>query len=391
MYYPFWDGNITCNWPLIILWTAVKSVVTSLNFFSKPNQRLGVELTPERVNLVQLEQSKKGLSVGAFASLPLPEGSFRDGRIEDLDAIADVIRQGLEDKKIKTRRAVSAVPVGEAVIRLIRLPAELDDFELRDMVLNQEAALYLPFAREDADVDFQKLDTAIDDDGIERVEILLVATPKEVTDAYLNVFELAGLQLKVLEVSSFALLRTLREQLAQFVTGEAVALVNIDCDGSEISIVLDGVPQFNRKIPIGTSQLQSALSRAMNLPTSMGADLLQGMSVPLSASPTETMVGDAANPSAAAILRMLGDLSDELRRSIDFYLNQGEDLEITQVFLSGPGAGIGQIDEFFSMRLGYPTTLVDPIEALRIQGLADIPAAQRPALGIVMGLGLREV
>jgi type IV pilus assembly protein PilM len=177
----------------------------------------------------------------------------------------------------------------------------------------------------------------------------------------------------------------------QFTTGEAVALVNIDCDGSEISIVLDGVPQFNRKIPIGTFQLQSALSRAMNLPSSMGADLLQGMSVPLTVSATETIAGDAANPSAAAILRMLGDLSDELRRSIDFYLNQGDNLEISQVFLSGVGAGIGQIDEFLSIRLGYPATLIDPIESLSIQGFTDIPAAQRPALGIVMGLGLREI
>jgi type IV pilus assembly protein PilM len=365
-------------------------VVTSLNFFSKPSQRLGVELTPEFVHIVQLEQGKKGTRVSAFVSLPLPEGSYQDGRIVDPDAIADVIRQGLDAKKIKTRAAVSAIPVGEAVIRLIRLPAELDDFELRDMVLNQEAALYLPFAREDADVDFQKLDTDIDEDGIERVEILLVATPREVTDMYLNVFERAGLQLKVLEVSSFALLRTLRNQLMQFSPGEAVALVNVDCDGSEISIVVDGVPQFNRKIPIGTHQLQSALSRAMNLPSSMGADLLQGMSVPLSIGATETMAGDASNPSAAAILRMLGDLSDELRRSIDFYLNQGEELEISQVFLSGPGAGISQIDEFFSMRLGYPATLVDPIENLGIQNFEDVPVAQRPSLGIAMGLGLRE-
>jgi type IV pilus assembly protein PilM len=366
-------------------------VVTSLNFFSKSSQHLGVELTPERVNIIQIERGKKGTKVSAFVSLPLPEGSYQDGRIVDSLAISEVLRQGLEDKKIKTRKAASAVPVGESVIRLIRLPAELDDFELRDMVLNQEAALYLPFAREDADVDFQKLETDIDEDGIERVEILLVATPREVTDTYLEVFQNAGLQLKVLEVSSFALLRTLRPQLMQFDVREAVALVNIDCDGSEISVVVDGVPQFNRKIPIGTYQLQSALSRAMNLPQSMGADLLQGMSVPLAAGANETISGDAANPSAAAILRMLGDLSDELRRSIDFYLNQGDDLEISQVFLSGPGAGIGQIDEFFSIRLGYPTTLVDPIETLGIQNFDEVPVAQRPSLGIVMGLGLREV
>lgn len=366
-------------------------MVTSLNFFSKSSQRLGVELTPERVNIIQIEQGKKGIKIDAYVSLPLPEGAYQDGRIIDAEAISEVLRQGLEDKKIKTRKAVTSVPVGESVIRLIRLPAELDDFELRDMVLNQEAALYLPFAREDADVDFQKLDTDIDEDGIERVEILLVATPREVTDAYLSVFENAGLQLKVLEVSSFALLRTLRNQLVQFDIREAVALVNIDCDGSEISVVVNGVPQFNRKIPIGTFQLQSALSRAMNLPQSMGADLLQGMSVPLSSGAHETMAGDAANPSAAAILRMLGDLSDELRRSIDFYLNQGDDLEISQVFLSGPGAGIGQIDEFFSVRLGYPATLVDPIETLGIKSFDEVTVAQRPALGIVMGLGLREV
>ncbi len=374
-------------WSLIVQQTAVKSVV---NLFSKPNQRLGVELTSERVNIVQLDKTKKGTKVSAFASLPLPEGAYQDGRIVDPDAIADVISQGLEENKIKARKVMSAVPVGEAVIRLIRLPAELDDFELRDMVLNQEAALYLPFSRDDADVDFQKLDTTLDDDGIERVEILLVATPKDITDSYLNVFERAGLQLQVLEVTSFALLRSIRNQLMQFVTGEAIALVNIDCDGSEISIVVDGVPQFNRKVPIGTHHLQSALSRAMNLPSSMGADLLQGMSVPIDVNAKETITGETVNPSAAAILRMLGDLSDELRRSIDFYLNQGDELEIAQVFLSGPGAGIGQIDEFFSQRLGYSTTFIDPIETLGIQNFENVAAAQRPSLGIVMGLGLRE-
>jgi type IV pilus assembly protein PilM len=359
-------------------------------FFAKTNQRLGIEITPDRVNIVQLDRSKKGIKVNAFVSCPLPEGAFQDGRIADPDAIAEVIQQGLDEKKIKTKKVASCIPVGEAVIRLIRLPAELDDYELRDMVLNQEAALYLPFAREEADVDFQKLDASIDEDGIERVEILLVATPKEVTDMYLNVFERAGLDLEVLEVSSFALLRTLRNQLSQFLSGEAVALVNIDFDGSEISIVVDGVPQFNRKIPIGTQQLETALSRAMNLPASMGSDLLQGISAPLNVNPTETMTGDAVNPSSAAILRMLGDLSDELKRSIDFYLNQGEDLEIAQVFLSGVGAGIGQIDEFLSQRLNYATSLVDPLEVLGLPALENVSDTQRTSLGIVMGLGLKE-
>jgi type IV pilus assembly protein PilM len=358
--------------------------------FSKDTQGLGVELTPERVNIVQLQRQKQAVKLNTLSSVPVPEGVFQEGRIVDSTTMADVIRQGLEEKKIKVKQATSAVPVGEAVIRLIRLPAELDDFELRDMVLNQEAALYLPFAREEADVDFQKLGTAIDEDGIERVEVLLVATPKEITESYLSTFQQAGLQLNVLEVSSFALIRTIREQLLQFAPGEAVALVDIEFDGTEISIVMDGVPQFNRKVPIGTHQIQRAISRAMNLPASMGSDLLQSMTVPLG--PVDGMGGAGIpNPSAAAILRILGDLADEVRRSIDFYLNQGDNLEISQLFLAGPGAGLGQIDEFFTQRLSFTTTQIDPIQLLALQVPQEISPEQRPGLGVVMGLGLREV
>jgi type IV pilus assembly protein PilM len=37
------------------------------------------------------------------------------------------------------------------------------------------------------------------------------------------------------------------------------------------------------------------------------------------------------NPGAAAMLRIIGELADELRRSIDFYLNQGDNLEVAQL------------------------------------------------------------
>ncbi len=366
-------------------------VASFKGLFSKGTQGVGVELTPERVNIVQLQKLKQGLRLNALTSVPVPEGAFRDGRVVDAITMADVIRQGLDEQKIKVKQAATAIPVGEAVIRSIRLPAELDDFELRDMVLNQEAALYLPFPREEADVDYQKLGTAMDDDGIQRVEVLLVATPKEVTESFLTTFQQAGLQLDVLEVSSFALIRAIREQLLQFSLGETVALVDIECDGTEISIVMDGVPQFNRKIPIGTAQMQSAVSRAMNLPSAMGADLLQSMTVPLGQTDFSTGGNTGANPSAAAILRVLGDLADELRRSIDFYLNQGDTLEIAQLLLAGPGAGLGQIDEYFTQRLGYTATLVDPIQALSLQVSQEIPLEKRPGLGVAIGLGLREV
>lgn len=359
-------------------------------FFSKGSQSLGIELTPERVNIAHLSRHSQGIELQTLASVFVPEGAFENGRIVDVTAVADVIRAGLSDHKIKLKQVTSAVPVGEAVIRPIRLPAALDDFELQDMVLNQEAALYLPFPQEESDLDFQKLGTAVDEDGIERVEVLLVATPKEITETYLDTFLQAGLQLQVLEVSSFALIRTLREQLLQLSPGEAVAIVDIEFDSTEISIVMDGVPQFNRRVPIGTYELQNALGEALNLPESMAVDLLKTFSVSLE--DTMGMQRDKSgniNPSQAAIRQVLVELMDEIRRSIDFYLNQGDTLEISQLFLAGPGAAVEQLDQFIEKRLGLPTTCIDPIADLAIQTNQEIPPQQRPGLGVVLGLGLR--
>ncbi len=362
------------------------------DFIPRRTKGVGIELAPERINIAQLRKQGNTFKLTTLSSLEVPEGVFQEGKIADAPTLAQLIQTAMAESKIKAKRVATSVPMREAVIRIIPVPAELDDKELRDMVLNHEAGLYLPYPREEVDVDYQKLDIIVDEDGIEKVQVLLVATKKEVTDTYLDTFQQAGLQVDVLEINSFALIRTLREQLRQFAPQEAAVLVDIEFDSTEIAIIVNGVPQFNRTVPIGTFQLQSSLSRAMNLPTSRNTELLQGMTIPVNTSVDTARPGATAiNPGMAALLRVLGELADELRRSIDFYLNQSENLEVAQLLLAGPGAGIGKLDEFFTQRLSLPATQIDPVGALALQVDQEIPEVQRPALGTVLGLGLREV
>jgi len=392
------------------------------SLLAKRTGGVGIELTPERINVAQIRKHKQGFKLAAFASLLVPQGIYEDGQITDSTALAELIQSALSEGKIKAQRVATAVPGRESLVRLISVPAELDDQELTEMVLNHEAGLYLPYPREEADVDYQKLGYFVDEDGIEKVQVLLVATPKEVTNTYISTFNQAGLKVDVLEINSFALIRTIREQLRQFAHGEAAVLVDIEFDSTEIAIIVDGIPQFSRTVPIGTYQLQSAISRAMNLPTTRDTQMLQEMIVPsMSADqgevladrsreeepvpnelrgeyssttkPQRGMTGTAGiNPGMGAMLRILGELTDELRRSIDFYLNQNENLEVVQLLLAGPGAGLEQLDEFFSQRLGVPTMKVDPVAALSLEVDEEkISTRQRPGLGIVIGLGLREV
>ena len=359
--------------------------------FGKKSNGVGIELAADRINIAQLQKQGPKLKLLKYATIPVPEGLFEEGYIVDTDGMAEAIQSALEETKIKPRQVATAVLGGrDTVTRIIPVPAELDDRELRDMVLNQEAGLFLPFPREEADVDYQKLGLFVDEDGIEKVQVLLVATRKEVTDTYLETFEKAGLQIDVLEISSFSLIRTIHEQLRQFSSQEAVAIVDIEFETTEISITVEGVPHFSRTVPIGTYQIQSALSRAMNLPPSRSIDLLQGMTIPLTPNNPLDVQSRGVNPGTVAMLRVLGELADELRRSIDFYTNQGENLEVAQILLAGPGASIGQLDEFFTQRLSLPCSVIDPVESLSLETLEDVPLEVRSGLGVVFGLGLRE-
>ncbi len=345
--------------------------------------------------MARLKKKGPKLILELLSTAELGEGVFQEGQILDPPAMAEAIQGILTESRLKVRYASTGVP-GRAITRVIPVPAELEEAELRAMVLEQEASLYLPFPREEADVDYQKLGLFVDEDGIEKVQVLLVAVRKEITDSYLETFQQAGLNLNVLETSSFALIRTIRDQLRQFTPQEAVAVVDLGFESTEISIVVDGIPHFSRTVPIGTYQIQGALNRAMNLPPTRNTEILQGMTVPSGpvdtvGSPKPIAPGADTNPGAAAMLRILGELSDELRRSIDFYLNQGEEMEMAQLLLAGPGAVIGQLDEFFSQRLSLPASLVDPIAALALEVEEEIPPEQRAGLATVIGLALREV
>jgi type IV pilus assembly protein PilM len=366
-----------------------------LKFGGKAKKGIGIEITSEKVNLVQLRRKgQSSYKLVTYGSVELPEGTVEEGRILDPVALGEIIRSLLADKKIKVKKVATALPGRETVSRLIRLPAEIPDIELREMVLNQEASLYLPFPREDADVDYQKLGTTLDDDGIERIEILMVATPKEVTDSYMQALEIAQLQVDVVEVSSFALIRAMHNELSRFSTlAEAVAIVDIEYEATEITVTVDGVPQFSRTFPIGTAQIQNAQLRAINLPPRRTTDMemLSSTVVPVQSMDTASLAGGGGTPGDAAIMRVVGDLSDELRRSIDFYTSQSPGSDVVQLLIAGPGACIGQLNEFFSQRLGIAAVAVDPLTAVGVTVDGDIPIEERMAMSVALGLGLREV
>jgi type IV pilus assembly protein PilM len=348
---------------------------------------VGVEFTGDRLNIADLSRQGGLYRLNTLLSEPLPEDLHNSGQSPDLDDMADFLKQTFATHRIRCRQVVAAIPTREAVSRLIAMPAELDEAELREMVLHQEAALHLPFPREEADIDYQKLSYFLDEDDIEKVQVFMVATRRSVTDSYLDLFTKAGLKIKVLEVTSFALLRTLREPLRQFGPQDAVVVVDLEFDATEIAIVVDGIPRFSRSIPLGTLQVEQAVARSLGLPSEQRHPAL------VLDTATSWNPGDAITPKLLpeqqALGRILGELADELQRSIDFYRTQDPSVEIQQIFLTGPGSGFPGLADFLTQQLAVPADCIDPIDGLGLKLPEHFDPSLRSHMGIVLGLGLR--
>ena len=211
-----------------------------------------VEITADKINIAELKKQGTEIKLVTLASVEVPEDVFQEGQIVDGPTIAELIQSLVADNNIKAKQVATAIPGREAVTRVIPVPTELNDAELQDY-MNQEAGLYLPYPREEADVDYQKLGTVLDPaDDLEKVQVALVATRKEVTDTYIRIFSQAGLIIDVLEVSNFSLIRSVKNILGQYGSHEAIVIADLEFDCTELAIVVDGIPQFNRAIPIGT-------------------------------------------------------------------------------------------------------------------------------------------
>jgi len=112
------------------------------SLLAKRTSGAGVELA-ERVNVAQLRKHGQGFKLSPIFA-PVPEGVFQDGQIYDSPALA-LIQSALAESKIKARR-VATVYQGENRSS-DSLASGASDQEVREMVLNHEAGLYLPYPR----------------------------------------------------------------------------------------------------------------------------------------------------------------------------------------------------------------------------------------------------
>jgi type IV pilus assembly protein PilM len=166
---------------------------------------VGLDIQPGVVAAVQARVN--GSIVAERASiLPLPSDTVREGEVVDEGALVETLRELFGDSRL-SKRVRLGVANQRTVLRTLDLPPVTDRKEL-DAAVRFQAQDQVPMPLNNAVLDFHPLGV-IDTPAGPRQRVVLVAAQRDMVERLLSAARRAGLRPEGIDLSAFALIRSL--------------------------------------------------------------------------------------------------------------------------------------------------------------------------------------
>jgi len=347
-------------------------------FFAKKKDLIGVDIGSSSIKLVKLKGTKGSYEIEYVGIAPLPSEAIVDNSLMDTSAVVDGLKSLFNGLGIiQLKDAASSVSGNSVIIRKISLAA-MSSEALEDEI-QWEAEQYIPFDINDVNIDFQTLDP--DDVDPSKMNVLLVASKKDIINDYLSVFAEAGLKLVLVDVDAFAVQNAF-EMNYELAPEDVYALVNIGASMMNLNVVRNGVSLFTRDVQVGGGIFTEEIQKKM----AISSDEAERLKVSASKESPADLI--------EAISRINETLSMEIRRSLDFYNSNAIEGKITKVFLSGGGCKTYNLVESITSRLNLPVEVLNPFSLLKFNDRKFEKAFLdeiAPIMAVAVGLASRRL
>lgn len=336
----------------------------------------------------ELSFGKGPATLERFGQVALPVGAVRDGEVIDPDIVAGAIRQLWSSAKFSTKKVVLGVANQKVVVRQVDIPW-MPVEELRKSLAYQVQD-FIPIPVDQAILDFHPVEEFVSDTGARMLRVLLVAAARDMVLSLLAAVEKAGLSAAQVDLTPFAVLRSVAAVDELGLNGstgaDAEALVDIGAKVTNIVVHQNGVPRFVRVLLMGGDNVTEAVAERMGVPVEQAEGVKQQMG--MSATPG---VPASDHPAARVIETSGGAFVEEIRGSLDYYLAQPGSATIRRVVLSGGGARLGGLAQRLAAATRLPVEPAAPMSSMRI-GKTGLSPEQlsyvEPLVTVPVGLAL---
>lgn len=342
---------------------------------------IGLDIGTSGVRAAELSFGRHGVTLEKFGQVAVPPGSVRDGEVVEPTVVAEAIRELWAATKFSGKDVVLGIANQRVVVRTVEV-AWLPPAELRKS-LPLQVTDQLPMPVNDAVLDFHPLEEVHGPRG-RMLRGLLVAAVRESVLGNVRCVEKAGLRPTSVDLTSFAVLRSMGARGLEDTQTEA--LVDIGARVTNIVVHTAGVPHFVRILLMGGQDLTDALAERM------GTSLVEAEGI-------KQTTGLDAGPgvSANAVRTIDGSaqaLVDEIRGSLDYFRSSFAGTPPERVVLSGGGSTLRGFAARLEQGVRIPVVQGNPMQTMRL-GRTGLDDAQlelvQPLAAVPVGLAMGAV
>lgn len=341
---------------------------------------LSIEVEVSQVRVAEIEvRGKKGRIFNCFC-IPAPQGAVEDGQIRDTKSLAEVLREELFQRKIKTKKVYFATGSTRIASREVRIPFVKTN--RIQSIIEANATDYFPIdvtkyilSYSVTDVETQK-----SEDGKEETKqyhLMVYAAPKAISAAYSEFAENAGLTMAGITYTGGSVYYAVR---GEYATGTHI-LVKIELKGTSISIINNGelalqrninygvdsavetvraFPEFGDRLDVGEALEVLCNRRCIN-------SALDMMPADEMASDEDRMLETARAEVTESLRYMIGNIS----RIMDYYISRHTDATFETIDCCGLGAQVQGLMELLTNELGQPVKVLEKVENFALPSSAE--------------------
>ena len=232
----------------------------------------------------------------------------------------------------------------------------------------------------------------VGDLGEAQMNVLLAAAPRDIVDGRIASCSVAGLDVRIVEIETFAAYRSLIESdTTKNTISKTIILVDIGATNTTVSVIEKGVYVMHRSMPAAGNTWTDGLRSAFKLEAVDAEAGKRALDL------SETLGPDAKeNPPLKVIATQIDDLIRELRRSMNYLQTQNQGSEasssnqIDAMYLCGGGAMLRGLDQYIQSKLGIPVTTVGVFDNPVITQSGSISGSGID-LAVATGLAMRPM
>ncbi len=341
---------------------------------------LGVDIGTTSIKVAELSSGKSGLALEnygileTYGYLERANSAFQTSTLKLSEGeVAAHLRLLLERLRPRTRDAAASVPAFSAFSTLIELPTTSPREIAR--VMQFQAKQYVPIAISEVELDWQKVGERVDENGVKKDQILLMAIVKDQVERYRKIFRAAGLALRRVEIDGVSSARALTRGI-----GEPTLLIDIGSRSTGLFIAEGGRLKFSGQTDFSGGSLTQTIATGLNIGMLRAEDLKRQRG--LRASGGERELSTLMEVILDVILR---EANRVRRRFEDTY-----GTKVKRMVVTGGGANLMDIAAYLAKQVDLPVERANPFGDIGYpEAVKPITDGLGPLIAVAIGLGLK--